>query len=452
MSKYELDMTQGSVFKNIIRFAVPLILTSFLSLFYNAADLIVVSRWAGNAAMASVGATTSIYNMIFNIFMGFSIGAGVAVSKRYGARDTQSLSRAVHTAMLLSIIVGILAAFVGMGISRFVLGLLQTPADVIDGATLYLRIICAALPATLVYNFGAAILRAVGDTKRPLYILACTGMVNVVLNLVLVIGFHWDVAGVAVATAVSNVLSALAVVYSLVHSQNAYRLVLRELHLYREELLEILKIGLPAGVQSSAFSLSNSVIQSVVNSFGTDAISGNAAAGNIEGFVYAAMNAWYQAVMTAVAQNYGAKNHHRIKQSIGAALVCVSTVGLVLGLCCALFARPLLSIYITDSQEAIEYGAIRMLVTCAPYLLCGIMEVLAGSARGFGVSTVTAVNSLLGVCGVRIFWIIAILPFHRTAGFLYLCWPISWTVVIILNGITLYFTQKRAVARMNLEE
>lgn len=449
---YELNMTQGSIFKSVIRFAIPLILSSILQLLYNAADLVVVSRFAGSDAMASVGATTTVYNLIVNVFMGFSIGASIIVSRCFGARDRDGLHRGVHTAMTLSVIVGISAAIIGFFLARPVMILMNTPANVLDGAVLYLRIICLALPGTLVYNFGAAILRAVGDTKRPLYVLAATGVVNVILNLVLVIGFHLDVAGVAIATAVANYLSMFAIVYSLMHSHGEYRLVLKDLRLHKEELAQVVRLGLPAGLQGSVFSLANTVILSAVNGFGAEALKGNAAGGNIEGFVYVAMNAFYQATLTAVSQNYGARDEKRVNRSIWVPLLCVTVVGLTLGLLCTIFARPLLRIYITDSETALDYGAMRMVVTCAPYFLCGVMEVLTGAIRGLGSSTVSAVNSLIGACGFRVFWVFCILPFYPTLGFLYLCWPISWLVVIIMHTVTLLIVKKRAIQRMLAEE
>ena len=450
--KHELDMTQGSISKSIIRFSIPLIFSSLLQLLYNAADLIVVSRFAGSSAMGSVGATTSLNALLVNLCMGISIGAAVLVSRHYGAHNREGLRRSVHTAMLLSAIMGICTAVLGLLLARPVLELMGTPEEVIDGSVTYISIIWAALPATMVYNYGAAILRAVGDTKRPLYILAMTGIVNVILNLVLVIVFHLDVAGVAISTAFANLLSAMAVVYALMHSNGDYRLDLKQLRLYREELKEILRVGAPAGIQSSLFSLSNSVVLSAVNGFGADTLTGYAAASNIEGFVYVGMDAFHQATLTAVSQNYGAKNTKRINRTIWVSTICVSVVGALLGGLCVLFARPLLKIYITDSESAIAEGVIRIAVTCASYFLCGIMNVLTGTIRGLGSSTITAINSLVGACGFRIFWVYCILPFHRTTGFLYLCWPFSWIFVIILHLITLAIVKKRAFARLATEE
>ena len=446
---YETDMSKGSIFKKLILFVVPLILGNVLQLLYNAADIIVVSRWAGSNAMASVGSTSSLNALLINVFIGISIGASVVVSKRYGAKDYEGIYRSVHTSMLLGIIVGFIALVLGQFLCRKLLILMGTPeGPVLDGAVLYMRIFFIGAPASLVYNFGAAILRAIGDTKRPLYILAATGIVNVILNLFLVIKFNMGVEGVAIATAVANYLSALAVLYALIRSDAVYKLILKEMRFYKDDLKEILRIGLPAGLQSSVFSLSNTVIQSAVNSFGTAAIAGSAAASNIEGFVYTSMNAFHQATITAVSQNYGAKNEKRVKQSITISVLCVAIVGFVLGSATVIFDDALLSIYITDSFEAVEFAKVRVLLNGLPYFLCGVMDVLAGALRGLGYSTITAVNSLLGACGLRILWIFFILPLCRSPYILFACWPVSWFLVIIMHTIYLMIVKKKAMQKM----
>ena len=446
---YAIDMVNGSIFKSIVAFVVPLILGNILQLLYNAADIIVVSRWAGSNAMASVGATGSLNALIVSLFIGLSVGSSVIVSRCCGARNGAGIHRAVHTSILLGITAGISAMIIGITFSGFILKLMGTPeGKVLDGAVLYMKIYFIGVPASLVYNFGAAILRAIGDTRRPLYILAFSGIVNVVLNLIFVIGFHMSVEGVAIATAVSNYVSAAAVIFALVRADGAYRLNFKDLKFHKEELSGILKVGLPAGIQSSLFSISNTLIQSSVNSFGTAAIAGNAAAGNIEGFVYTAMNAFYQAAITAVSQNYGAKNEKRVYKSFHVSLACVSVVGLVLGVLTAIFARPLLGIYITDSAEAIRLGIIRIIINGVPYFLCGIMEVQAGLLRGLGFSTASMVNSLIGACGFRIIWVMLILPLNRTLEMLFICWPISWIVVITLHGMYYMIFKKKAIKKM----
>ncbi|MBQ7901532.1 MAG: MATE family efflux transporter, partial [Clostridia bacterium] len=447
-----LDMSKGSILKNIILFALPLIAGNLLQLLYNASDIIVVSRWAGSNAMASVGSTGSLNALIVNACIGLSIGASVIVSKRYGAGDTDGIHRAVHTAMLLSVIIGIIALIAGEAASKYLLTLMGTPAgEVLEGAVLYMRLYFVGVPASLVYNFGAAILRAVGDTRRPLYILAASGLVNVVFNLIFVIVFHMGVAGVAIATSIANYISALAVVYTLANTDGAYRLIFSQLKFHKDELKETLTIGLPSGLQSSLFSLSNTVIQSAVNSFGTAAIAGSAAGSNIEGFVYTAMNSFHQATITSVSQNYGAKNEKRVYKSIIIPILCATVVGVVLGALTVIFANPLLSIYITDSPEAIKFGIVRMMYTGLPYFLCGIMDVMTGALRGLGYSGISALNSLIGACGTRMLWVFFVLPLNRTMEMLFLCWPLSWFIVIIMHTVCFFIVRKKAMAQIYCE-
>ncbi len=446
---HAVDMINGSIFKNVVLFVVPLILGNILQLLYNAADIVVVSRWAGSEAMASVGATGSLSALIVSVFIGLSVGASVVVSRRIGARDYAAVHRSVHTSMLLAVVVGVAAMAIGLLLSRPLLEIMGTPeGKVLDGAVIYMYIYFLAVPASLIYNFGASILRAIGDTRRPLYILAFSGIVNVVLNLVFVIKFHMGVSGVAIATAVSNYISAAAVVFILIRADGSYRLDIKSLKFYKEELVDVIKVGLPAGVQSSLFSVSNTLIQSAVNSFGTAAVAGSAAAANIEGFVYTAMNAFYQATITAVSQNYGAKQEKRVYRSYQIPLVCVMVVGLALGLFTAVFAKPLLGIYITDSKEAIEFGIIRIIYSGIPYFLCGIMEVQAGLLRGLGYSTGAMINSLVGACGLRILWVMFILPLHRSGAMLFLCWPVSWVIVILMHQVYYMIVKKKAIQRM----
>ena len=448
-SRYELDMCQGSIFKNTIRFAIPLMLTTFLSLFYHAADIIVVSRWTGSEAMASVGATTALINLITNFFVGFSIGVSIIVSRKYGARDNDGLHRVIHTSMLFACFLGVLALVTGVIFSRPLLKIMGTPeGKVLDGAVRYMRIIFLGKPAVLLYSFGSAILRAVGDTKRSLYISSISGLLNVVLNLILVIVFKMGVAGVAIATIVSQYVSLVIQTCILIRADGVYKLCLNKLKIYKKELVETIKIGLPTGLQNVVFNFANTIIQSAVNSFGAAAMAGNAAGANIESFAYGIKNAFYQATVTGVSQNYGAKNEKRMKKCVSVSLMCMIVGGLALGVIMAVFARPLLSIYITDSPEAMNCGVIRVIITALPYFLSGIMEIYTGYLRGLGYATTSTVNSFIGVCGLRILWILAIFPLNRTLGMLYLCWPLSWLTVIILHNISLIFLKKKAIERM----
>ena len=442
-------MSHGSIFKNIMMFSFPLILTNVLQLLYNAADVIVVGRWAGTDALASVGSTSSLTNLVINLFVGLSLGAGVVVSRKYGSEDNEGMGRAVHTAVLLGFIAGIIAMIFGEAFSEDLLVLMGTPyGKVLDGAALYMHIIFIGIPASLVYNFGAAILRSVGDTRRPLYILTFTGIVNVVLNLVFVIVFDMGVSGVATATVIANYLSAIAVIYSLVFSDSVYKVDLKKLKLYKKEFTEILKIGLPAGIQGAVFSLSNIVIQSAVNSFGTAAIAGNSAAASIDAFIYVAMNSFYQATITSVSQNYGAKNERRIYRTIWVSLLCVTVCGLLIGSLVVVFSKYLVGIYIKDSLDAISCARERLFVTCLPYFLCGIMEIFAGVLRGLGYSTFPAVNSLIGACGFRILWVKTILPVFNTMRVLYICWPVSWLIVVLMHIVCFLFVRKKSIQNM----
>lgn len=443
-NKNTINMTEGSILKNSIIFLIPLVLGNILQLLYNAADLVVVSRYAGSSAMGAVGATTPLNMLIVNFCIGFSLGASVVVSKRFGANDKKGLNNAVHTAMLMSVIMGVVAMFVGVMSSRYLLTLMATPeGTVLEGAVLYMKIYFFGVPGVMVYNFGSSVLRAVGDTRRPLYILAGTGLLNVVLNLVLVIGFGLDVAGVAIATSVANYVSAVCVVILLVKNKDVFDFYITKLKFFKNELLEIVKIGFPAGLQSSIFSISNSVIQSAVNSFGEAAVAGNAAASNIEGFVYFAMNAVSQATVTGVSQNMGAGKFERAKKVMLVTGFFITAVGVVLGGLCVLFSKQLLGLFITDSALALEHATKRLIAVCLPYFLCGVMDVLAGGLRGMGYSIVPTVSTLVGVCGLRMVWIAYVLPKWYTPYTLYICWAVSWAVAIVLHSIYFIIVKRR---------
>ena len=448
--KYEIDMTQGSLIKNIIRFAVPLMLANMLQLFYNAADMIVVGMFRGDNAVASIGTTGSLTALLINMFIGLSLGTSVIVSRKFGAQDHEGVHRAVHTTAILSVVTGLMSAAAGEIFSRPFLVMMGTPeGEVLEGAVLYMKILFIGTPGTIVYNFGSAILRAVGDTKRPLYILTISGIANVLLNLVLVIFFGMGVEGVAIATAVSKYIAAFMVVWALIKADGSYRLVLKEMRFYKDELKQILRIGIPAGCQSSMFNLSNTVVQSGINSFGAMAMAGSAAASNIENFIYNAMVAFYQAVLTSVGQNYGAKNHKRINQSIVISVVCVTVVGVVMGLLIFIFSKPLLSLYISEGNEAMAFGMTRLKIIGLTYVICGIMDVLVGAIRGFGYSTITVIYSLLGTVVFRIFWILVVLPLHKTPEILFSAWPISWVMLTLCNFVTLIIIKKIASKKIS---
>jgi len=447
-TSYEVDMTSGSLFKNVLRFAIPYMLSSMIQLLYNAADLVVVSRFTGSDAMASVGATAPLNNLLTNFFIGISIGASVIISRRFGAHNSEGIHKAVHTSILTSLVLGLVCFCIGQLACKPLLVLTDTPdGKILDGAVLYMRIIFAGAPASLLYNFCASVMRAVGDTKRPLYILSISGLINVLLNLVFVIFFSMGVAGVALATIIAQYLSATMAVVTLIGADTDYKLIISQLRIYKTEFFEILKIGVPAGLQNITLSLSNTIIQSAVNGFGAAAMAGNAAAANIEGFAFAFKDSLRQATMTAVSQNYGAQNTKRIKNSVNVCFLYMSVGGALLGVLMAVFAKQLLGIYITDSPKAMEYGVTRIFVTSLPYVLSGIMDVYSGYLRGLGYSSTSTINSFVGICGVRILWVITIFPITKTYASLYLCWPASWIAVTILNLIALHFSKKKAFAK-----
>lgn len=444
--KYEIDMCSGPFLGKILIFYIPLMLSGVLQLLFNAADIIVVGRFAGHVALSAVGSTSSLINLLVNFFMGLSIGANVLVARFYGAGQKKELSEMVHTAILTSVISGFILLILGVIISEPALRLMGTPDDVIAQSTLYMRIYFCGMPFFMAYNFGAAVLRAVGDTKRPLYYLLIAGVINVVLNLIFVIAFSMGVAGVAIATAISQVVSAVLVIRCLIQSDADYKLELSKLHIVKDKMLKMMQIGLPAGLQSSLFSISNVLIQSSVNSFGSIAMAGNTAASNIEGFVYTSMNAFSQTVVSFTGQNYGAQKYKNIAKIL---LICqglVAAVGLVLGNAAYLGGGLLLQLYSTD-PEVIEFGLLRMSIICSTYCLCGMMDTMVGALRGLGCSITPTIVSLTGACLFRVVWIYTVFAEYQTLSSLYISYPISWTLTMMAHIICFLFVYKKLTKR-----
>lgn len=446
-----MDMVNGPLTGKIIRFAVPLMLSGMLQLLYNAADVIVVGKFSGAASLAAVGSTGALVNLLINLFIGVSVGCNVLVARYYGARNEKAVSETVHCTMGASLLIGLAAGVIGLIFSTPLLRLMDSPEDVLPLASLYLKIYFCGMPFNIGYNFGAAVLRAVGDTKRPLYILSAAGLVNVVLNLVTVIVFKMDVAGVALATITSQLISFVLVVLCLTRRLDCCRLVLREIRLYKDKLLEMVRIGLPAGLQGTLSSLSNVIIQSSVNSFGSTVMAGNSAAANVEGFVYVAMNAVYQATITFVSQNLGAGKPSRIRRIMAICLVLVSVVGLVLGLTAYFCGHTLLGIYASDSEglreQIIAVGKTRMRFLCAPYFLCGLMEVACGGLRGLGKSWLPTTIALLGSCVMRIIWIQTVFRAERTLESVYISYPISWLLTFAAH-LTFFVLAFRKIQKL----
>ena len=445
-NKYEMDMCTEPFLGKILIFYIPLMLSSVLQLLFNAADIVVVGRFAGNEALAAVGSTSSLINVLVNFFIGLSIGANVLVARFYGAGQKKELSEMVHTSILTAFISGVVLVFAGILVAGPALYAMGTPEDVVDKSILYMRIYFIGMPFTMAYNFGAAILRAIGDTKRPLYYLLGAGIVNVALNLVFVICFSMSVAGVALATVISQAISAVLVLRCLIKSDADYRLDMRGLCIKKDKLLKMMQIGLPAGLQSSLFSISNVLIQSSVNSFGSIAMAGNTASSNIEGFVYISMNAFSQTIISFTGQNYGARKYKHIGKIL---LICqglVALVGLVFGNLAYLGSGYLLQIYSSDA-EVIRYGMLRMSVICTTYCFCGMMDVMVGVLRGMGYSVMPMLVSLTGACLFRIVWIYTIFKNVHTLWCLYISYPISWFLTLVVHVICFVVVYRKLIKR-----
>lgn len=439
-----MDMCHGPLFSKMLLFSVPLILSGFLQLLFNAADIVVVGRYAGSTALAAVGATSSLINLLTNVFIGLSIGSNVLIARYYGAKNIQAIQETLHTSILLSLISGTVLAFIGVFLAKPLLTLMGTPNDVLGQSALYMRIYFLGMPVMMLYNFGSAILRAIGDTKRPLYFLAVAGGVNVILNLFFVIVFHLDVAGVALATVISQCISACLIILVFMKQEGPCHLVLKKLKLTKDKTLKIIEIGLPAGFQGAIFSISNVLIQSSINSFGSIAMAGNTASANIEGFIYSAMNALYQTNLSFTSQNYGAKQSSRINKVLGLCLLIVVSVGLCLGTTALHFGPTLLSIYSSD-PEVIEFGMIRLSVICSTYFLCGMMDVIVGSIRGLGYSILPTIVSLIGACGLRILWIFTIFKLYHSLFILYISYPISWVITFSAHMVCYLIWGRRKI-------
>lgn len=444
---YELDVTTGALLPKLIRFAVPMIATSLLQLLYNAADVVVVGQFAGAESLAAVGSTGSLVNLLTNLFIGLSLGSNVVIAHANGAGDRQRISRAVHTTISLALISGVLVMIPGIFAARPMLQLMGSPDDVIDLAALYLRIFFLGMPANMLYNFGAGILRAMGDTRRPLIYLSISGLVNVVLNLILVIVFHMGVAGVAIATVVSQVISAVFVIVYLLRTEGPIHLNLRGLTLDMEYVREILRVGLPAGLQSCLFNLSNVIIQSTVNAQGAIVMAGNAAGSNIEGFVYVAMNAIAQSTLTFASTNYGAKDYPRVRRVLWVSLGTVAVIGLTAGLAVLGFGETLLKLYNSD-PEVIRWGMVRLSIILPSYFLCGLMDTAASEMRGIGYSISPMIVSLSGACLFRLVWVFVIFPLSPTMQTLYISYPISWTLTFSTHMICYLLFGRRKLLRL----
>ena len=445
MKRLNNNMLSGPLLPNIILYTIPIILTSLLQLLFNAADLVIVGRFCGSVSVAAVGATGSITNLMVNFFVGLSVGAGVTVAHALGSRENSVVHNTVHTALPTALVSGLVLTVVGVCFSGTFLRWMGTPETVLPLSSRYMQIYFAGITFTMVYNFCAAILRAAGDTRSPLIFLTLAGIVNVVLNVIFVTVFHMNVAGVALATTIAQGISAILTVRALMKRTDACRLELKKMRFHKPQLLKMIRIGLPAGIQSSLFSISNVLIQSSINSFGDVFMSGNAASGNIEGFIYVSLNAFHQTAVNFMGQNAGARQYKRVSRTLWICLGCVAVTGLTLGGLAYLFGPSLLSLYITDSQEAISYGMLRLSIITMTYWICGLMDVSTGALRGIGESFIPMVISVLGVCGIRIGWIYTIfqIPQFHTPQSLYISYPISWGITFLCQVIAFLLVYRK---------
>jgi putative MATE family efflux protein len=446
---FEIDMTHGPLLGKIIRFAIPLAISGILQLLFNAADIIVVGRFSGSQALAAVGSTSALINLIVNLFIGLSVGTNVLVAQYYGAGDQKALSDTVHTSVLASLLFGFVVLIIGITLAVPMLGLMGTPEEVLDSASLYMRIYFLGMPASMLYNFGAAILRAVGDTQRPLYFLFVSGVVNVILNLFFVIGLHLDVAGVAIATVISQCISAGLVLLCLVKAHTVYQVDLKHLRIKPDKLWGMTKIGLPAGIQGCSFSISNVLIQSSINSFGAVAMAGNTAASNIEGFVSTAMDAFSQAALSFTGQNVGAGQLKRVNKILPLCLALVTATGLVLGIGAYLLGPQLLGIYSTEA-DVIQFGMIRMAVVCVLECIGGWMGVMVGTLRGMGYSFVPMAITIGFVCGFRVIWLFTVFAAWPTLDVLYASYPITWGLAAFFDGVCFFIVRRHLAKKKNL--
>ena len=447
-NKYEIDMCNGTLMDKLISFSLPLMLSGILQLLFNAVDIIVVGRFTGSQALAAVGSTTALINIFTNLFIGISLGANVLAARFYASGKEKEMSETVHTSITLALISGLVMALAGVLLARFALNLMGTPNDVIDQSVLYMRIYFLGMPFFMLYNYGAAILRAVGDTKRPLFFLVISGMTNAVLNLVLVIVFHMGVAGVAIGTIVSQLISSILVLRCLYTSNTSYRLYFSKLGIKTQYLKQIFQVGIPAGIQSTVINLSNALLQSSVNSFGSVAMAGYTAANNIFGFLYMSVNAVTQSCMSFTSQNYGVKKLKRMDRVLLDCMILSVGVTLTLGCGAYFFGPELLKIY-TSEADVIRCGVEVLAFTTVPYFCCGIMDLLPGALRGMGYSGVPMILSIIGTVGTRIVWVFGLFPAHRSLSFLFISYPVSWILTIFMQAVCFYFVRKHVHQSVN---
>lgn len=440
-NKYEIDMCNGTIMDKLVSFSLPLMLSGILQLMFNAVDIIVVGQFTGSEALAAVGSTTALIAVFTNLFIGISLGANVLAARFYASGKNKEMSETVHTSIALAFVSGMIMAVVGLLFSRLALEIMGTPDNVIDQSTLYMRIYFLGMPFFMLYNYGAAILRAVGDTRRPLLFLVVAGVTNAVLNMILVIVFHLGVAGVAIATIISQLISCILVLRCLYMTDSSYQLRFSRLCMKKFYLVQIFQVGIPAGVQSTVINISNALLQSSVNSFGSTAMAGYTAANNILGFLYASVNAVTQACMSFTSQNYGVGKYKRMDRVLLDCGILSFVIALVLGCGSYMCGGEILKVY-TEDPEVIRCGVEILSITTVPYFLCGIMDLFPGALRGMGHSGVPMILSIIGTVGTRIVWIFWIFPQHRSLYTLFISYPASWFITIVLQVICFVFVRR----------
>lgn len=445
-----MDMCSGPLFSKMLIFALPIMAMNILQLLFNTADMVVVGRFSGSKALAAVGATGSLINLIVNLFMGLSVGTSVIVAQDYGAGKPSDVSRSVHTSIAISIIGGIIVMVLGITLCEPLLKMMGTPEDIINLSVLYMRIYFISMPASMVYNFCAAILRAVGDSRRPMYYLVVTGGLHVMLNLFFVIVLRMSVAGVASATVISEYLSVMLIIICLSRSDGAIRFIPRKICIDRKKLKSIVRIGLPAGLQGLLFSISNVLIQSAINSFGSTMVAASSAAGNVESYIGTTMNAYYNAAIAFTGQNVGAKKYNRIDTVAKVCTALIFATWIVLGGATLFFGRSLLGIYTSD-PEVVELGMLRMNIMMIAYFTCGTMNVYPGLTRGMGYSILPMLCTLVGACLMRIVWLATFFAWHPTEIMLFVCYPITWALAG-LGQVGIFFYARHQISKVVVSE
>ena len=448
-NKFEIDMCNGPIMSKLISFSVPLILSGMLQLMFNAVDIIVVGQFSGSTSLAAVGSTTALINVFVNLFMGISLGANVVSARCYAMGRREEMSKTVHTAITIALVSGIIMAVIGVIFAKGALLLMGTPENVINLSTLYMRIYFLGMPFFMLYNYGAAILRAVGDTKRPLIFLVISGCINAGINMLLVIVFDMGVAGVAIGTVISQFVSCALVINCLYRTKSSYQLRFSKLKIEKDYMIQIFQVGVPAGIQSTVINFSNALLQSSVNSFGSVAMAGYTAANNVLGFLYVSVNSITQACMSFTSQNYAVGKHKRMDRVLIDCIVLSISVALILGGGAYLFGTYILNIYTSDA-DVIKCGLEILSITTVPYFICGIMDLFPGALRGMGYSTIPMILSIIGTVGIRILWIFVFFPMHRSLYFLFISYPGSWIATIVMQVICYMLVRKKIASQGTL--